>query len=121
MVTELDKYTTLTGKSGTKYDFSLWTFDDFDDIKGTFTGEGLYLFTRRFRIDEGYKHEYIYLGETEDYYERYDNHHKEDCIKKHKSNCIGFYSMTNSSEEKRKAVEDDILAAYNFPCNDKNN
>ena len=121
MVSELGKITTLTGISGIKYEFSLWSFDDFDDIKKTFTGEGLYLFTKRYEATDGYRHKYIYLGETEDYYTRYDNHHKEECIKMQNSNCIGFYSMPNSSENERKSVEDDLLAAYNFPCNNKNN
>lgn len=121
MVNELNKVTTLTGKSGTKYEFSLWTFDEFDDIKRTFTGEGLYLFTKRFATDDGFRHRYIYLGETEDYFTRYDSHHKEECIKYHESNCIGFYSMPNSLKEERTAVEDDLLEAYDFPCNDKNN
>lgn len=121
MVNELNKITTLTGKSGNEYEFNLWTFDEFDDVKRTFTGEGLYLFTKRYLTDDGFRHRYIYLGETGDYYSRYDNHQKELCIKKNESNCIGFYSMPNSSENERLGAESDLLEAYNFPCNDKNN
>ena len=40
MVEELNKVTTLEGISGKKYVFSLWTFEDFDDVKSTFTGGG---------------------------------------------------------------------------------
>lgn len=121
MVNELGKITTLVGKSGRKYEFSLWSFDDFDDVKSTFTGGGLYLFTNRHLSDGVFKHTYIYLGETGDYYTRYDGHHKEECIKKNHSNCIGFYSMQNATEKERKEVEEDLLANYVFPCNTINN
>jgi len=122
MVRELNKVTTLTGKSGKKYEFFLWSFDEFDDIQRTFKGSGLYLFTNRHKDERGvFKHSYIYLGETGDYFTRYDNHHKEKCIVTHNSNCIGFYSMPNSSEEERIDLEDDLLAAYFFPCNKADN
>ncbi len=121
MVKELGKVTTLSGKSGKDYEFNLWSFDEFEDIKNTFKGGGLYLFTRRVYSENEYWHHYIYLGETEDYYTRYNSHHKEVCIKNYESNCIGFYSMPNATEEERKAAEDDLLDAYNFPCNSANN
>lgn len=121
MVNELGKITTLTGASGIKYKFTLWTFDEFEDIKNTFTGEGLYLFTKRYLTDKGFMHYYIYLGETDNYYTRYNNHHKEESINEYGSNCIGFYAMSNSTEEERKVAEDDLLSAYDFPCNDTYN
>lgn len=121
MVEELNKITELRGKSGENYQFSLWLFEDFDDIKSTFTGGGLYLFTNRHSDQEIYKHSYIYLGETGDYFTRFDNHHKEQCIRLHNANCIGFYSMPDADEDTRKAAEDDLLDNYNFPCNNANN
>ena len=121
MVKELSKTITLKGRSGEEYKFSLWSFEDFDDIKGTFTGAGLYLFTNRRLSDRGYKHTYIYLGETSDYYTRYNDYHKEECIKNHSSNCIGFYSMPNATEDERKIAEEDLLGNYSFPCNTANN
>lgn len=121
MVKEVGRVTTLTGRSGTEYEFSLWTFDEFDDIKGTFTGGGLYLFTNRHFVNGEYRHSYIYLGESGDYFNRYDNHHKESDIILHNANCIGFYSMPNSTEMQRKIAEEDLLAHYLFPCNIVNN
>ena len=120
MVHELGKVTTLEGKTGKKYQFSLWSFDDFDDLKNTFTGGGLYIFTNRHKDTDKYRHLYLYLGETGDYYTRYNSHHKELCIRKCNSNCIGFYSMPNATEEERITVEEDILSNYNFPCNSNN-
>ena len=117
MVYELGKTTKLTGVSGKEYLFNLWTFDDFDDVKQTFRGCGLYLFTNR-HLDGGkYRHTYIYIGQTGDFYTRYNNHHKENCLRNQEVNCIGFFSMPNSVEEDRKTVENDILSKYDFPCN----
>lgn len=121
MVRELNKTTTLTGTSNKQYRFELWGFDDFDDVKNTFTGGGLYLFTNRYKDGDVYRHSYLYLGETGDYYTRYNSHHKEFCIRDNNANCIGFYSMPNATEEERKTAENDILSNYNFPCNVDNN
>lgn len=121
MVRTLNKTTVLKGRSGKEYVFNLWSYDDFNDIKGSFTGGGLYLFTRRYWDGEKYMHSYIYLGETGDYYTRFNNHHKEQCIRLHQANCIGFYPMPGATEEQRQAAEEDLLAAYNFPCNTTDN
>ena len=121
MLKKLNKTMTLTGKSGKEYEFDLWSFEDFDDVKGAFEGSGLYVFTRRYLDGNKYKHNRIYLGETGDYSTRFDNHHREQCIRKHGANCIGLYSMPNSTEKQRKDAENDLLEAYNFPCNDQNN
>lgn len=121
MVNELGKVTILNGLTGKKYQFSLWSFEVFDDVKNTFTGGGLYLFTKRYSDGEVYRHSYIYLGETGDYFTRFNNHHKEQSIKFFKANCIGFYPMLNATEENRKLAERDLLNNYNFPCNTDNN
>lgn len=121
MVKELNKTTNLTTNTGTVYKFRLWLFDDFDDIKQTFKGSGLYLFTKRYKANTGYRHKYLYLGETGDFYTRYDNHHKEEDIKNNDANCIGFYSMPNSTEEERLKTEKELLNSYDFTCNDINN
>lgn len=121
MVRELNKTTVLTGKSGTEYRFHLWEFDDFDDVKATFQGGGLYLFTRREYVDGVYKHTYLYLGKTLNYFTRYDNHHKEQTIRRQQSNCIGFYPMSFASNDEMEEAENDILNNYGFPCNIANN
>lgn len=121
MVKELKKVTILEGNSGNKYQFSLWSFEEFDDIKGSFTGGGLYLFTKRYDDEGVFRHFYIYLGETENYFTRFDFHHKEQSIRLHDANCIGFYPMPNADEKECKAAEADLLANYDFPCNTVNN
>jgi len=122
MLKELGKTTSLTGQSGQKYVFNLYSFDAYDDIKDAWKSvPALYLFTRRYVSNGAYYHTYIYLGETGDLSTRFLNHHKEDCIKQNSSNCIGIYTNVSTVEEERFAVEKDILLANSFPCNDQNN
>lgn len=122
MITQLNKTTTLKGKSGKEYVFNLYSFDDFNDLVTEITAEkaALYLFTNRYSSNGKYYHNYIYLGETGDISSRYSGHHKEACIKKHNANCIGFW-WAPDNEDKRRAAETDILEANNFPCNEVNN
>lgn len=118
MITKLDKTLTLEGESGKEYAFKLSTFDKFEDVKDGFTGHGLYVFTKR---DSQCKHTLIYLGMASTLETRFDNHHKEKCIKANGANCLGIYHMNNSTKEARKEAESDILAANNFTCNDQEN
>ncbi len=122
MVKELGRTTTLKGQSGKEYVFSLYLFDSFEDLKSAWENfPALYLFTQRYSSNGAYYHNYIYLGETGDLSTRFDSHHKEQCIIKHQSNCIGIYKNVPQDETKRKEVEKDILMANDFPCNEQNN
>lgn len=119
---KLYKILTLTGISGNEYEFTLYSFDDFDELSEEIDEArgALYLFTKRHLKNGQYFHDYIYLGETSDISTRYGNHHKKECIMSHRGNCIGFY-YTDVDDDTRKAMEKDILDAYDFPCNDMNN
>lgn len=119
---DLNKVTILKGKSGKKYTFSLFSFDNFEELSDELNEEkgALYLFTKRNLKNGKYVHDYIYLGETSDISTRYGNHHKRRCIMSYGSNCIGFF-FTDKDEDDRKAMENDILEANDFPCNDINN
>lgn len=121
MIKTINKTVTLKGTSGREYVFELYSFDKYDDVKGAFTEvPALYLFGK-LNADQSF-FDYIYLGETSNLHERYDNHMKEDCIKHHGANGIGIYALEEfRNEAKRKAAEKDLLDAINFPCNDKNN
>lgn len=111
----------LNGISGKQYLFDLYVFDLFDELKEAFAAKpAIYLFTRRSPSVEGFTHDLVYLGETEDLSRRFVHHHKEDCIVSHHSNCIGLHAVSQSEEE-RKAIEEDILSAYDFPCNNQHN
>lgn len=112
---------TLNGISGREYIFDLYTFDFFYELRSAFVEKSsLYLFTRRHATSEGFTHDLVYLGETGNLARRFDNHHKEAEIMAHYANCIGIHA-TPPDEDQRKHIEADILAAYDFPCNEQLN
>lgn len=122
MFLNIEKTTTIKGISGKEYQFRLYTFGDFDEIKPVWKPiPALYLFTRRELSNGAYYHTYLYLGETGDLSQRFSNHHKERDIMSHGANCIGIYSNVPNDESERIKLENDILLANKFPCNDQNN
>ncbi len=107
----------LTGMSGREYLFSLYTFDSFNDLKNAFKPlSAVYVFTKRSYETNDFCHDLIYLGETSNLANRYDQHHKESSIVSHGANCIGLY-VFSGSDETRLQIEKDLLDAYDFPCN----
>lgn len=122
MVSKLGKTLTLTGASGKQYEFQLFSFDDYEEIKRYFNEvPALYIFVR-LTADKLRYEEVIYLGETGNVHTRYDNHHRENCIKSRNANCIGFYQEEGFGiEANRKAAEKDLLDANIFHCNRENN
>ena len=120
MFTNIGKTTTIKGESGKEYQFQLYTFDTFEDIKSAWNSiPALYLFTRRELSNGAYFHTYLYLGETGDLSTRFQNHHKESEIMSHSANCIGIYSHVPADEPGRLNLERDLLLANKFPCNDQ--
>ena len=59
----------------------------------------------------------IYIGETGDLSERFDNHHRWDCITEDYG--ATHICVHESSEDKKKrcAEESDLIANYDPPCN----
>ncbi|MGD0037567.1 MAG: GIY-YIG nuclease family protein [Bacteroidota bacterium] len=102
---------TFSGKSGTSYEFFAYSTDtEFNAVAG------VYVVTRRTLDNSSHaSHTRIYVGQTEDLSVRFDNHHKADCFKKHKANCICIYR--EDSEGQRLAIEQDLIEKYNPPCN----
>ncbi len=75
---------TFKGKSGTSYKFNVYPL-------GTPLKEvgGIYCITRRSKNAQGeYTHKIIYVGRTEDFSARFDDHHKAECFAKYDANCI---------------------------------
>ncbi|MAT56654.1 MAG: hypothetical protein CMF23_01625 [Ignavibacteriae bacterium] len=104
---------TFTGKSGSKYEFTIYSFDtDFKDNVSC-----VYFVTKRSQSSNGnHSHTRIYVGETSDLSERFSNHHKQKCFKKNNANCICIY--LEKSEKTRLEIEQDLIDNYNPPCND---
>ena len=58
----------------------------------------------------------IYIGETEDISERFDNHHKMPCIRQNGAAHICVHKSSEDKEE-RCAEESDLIANYHPVCN----
>ena len=59
----------------------------------------------------------IYVGETEDISERFDNHHKMPCILRNGATYISVHKG-NDDKKVRCAEESDLIANYHPVCND---
>ncbi len=57
----------------------------------------------------------LYVGQTGDLSERFDAHHKVSCFNRHGKTHIGI--LLESNEQKRLAIEQDLIASYNPDCN----
>jgi len=100
------------GESGKQYEFTVYP------INNTFNPNisCVYFVTERTKeFAGGYSHTKIYVGETADLSERFNNHHKQDCFNRYNANCICIY--LESSEIKRFEIEQDLIDNYNPPCN----
>jgi hypothetical protein len=102
---------TITGKSQTKYTFSMYPLPvNFTKVAG------LYLFTR---LEGNGLHTYVYLGKAVDLSVRFDDHHKKDCIKKNKASHLSICLIAD--EKTRDKAEVDVLEAIKTSCNDQHN
>lgn len=121
MVTDLKVNLTLTGASGKSYLFNLYGYDSFEQLKNAFKPlAAIYVFSQRYANEGDFNHHLIYLGQTGDLSTRYDDHHKESEINSNYGNCIWIH-VFNGSDTEREEAEKDILAAYDFSCNEVNN
>jgi len=98
----------LKGASGTEYTFYIYAKDT------TFQKFGaVYAITRK--EDDSLTHNIIYIGQTGDTSERFDNHHRIGCFNKYKWNRICIHSDDN--EKSRLKKESDLIEKYNPDCN----
>jgi hypothetical protein len=96
------------GKSGKTYQY--WIYP----LPPNFSSEpGNYIFAKQ--TSPG-KWTPVYIGQTDDLSERFDDHHKMPCIKSHGATHIHAHKNTNG-ETTRKAEEADLIARWNPPCN----
>jgi len=102
----------LKGASGTEYGFEVYPLDTKFKAIGA-----VYAITRRFQNAQGgFNHDVIYIGQTGDLSERFDQHHQADCFGRHKANCACIHA--DDSERSRLRKEADLIEAENPPCND---
>ena len=58
----------------------------------------------------------VYIGQTSDLDERFDNHHKMPCINRNGATHIHAHRSSSDEKERRKE-ETDLIANYSPPCN----
>ena len=93
---------TARGRSGTTYNFDLYPLGTaFKALPG------VYVILQTTNP--------IYVGQTGDLSERFDNHHKASEIARYRADRIGV--LVERSAERRLAIEQDLRSAYNWPAN----
>lgn len=98
---------TISGKSKRTYKFDLYPKSySWNSVAG------VYLVLRQSMS----KYDPIYIGETSDLGDRFQNHHKRTCFERNGWTHLGFLHEKNL--KKRRAIESDILGNYKWYCND---
>jgi len=97
------------GTSGKKYKYWIYKIDTtFEAVAGN------YVFARN--IDQKYWQP-VYIGQTSDLSERFDDHHKMPCIKQEEATHIHVHKSSDNEAE-RLAEESDLVKKWNPICND---
>jgi hypothetical protein len=101
----------LVGTSKKTYNFTVYPKST------TFTAVGgIYAITRRYQKEDGkFSHDTIYIGQTGNLSERFDNHHRIACFNRHNWTSICVHRDDN--EQSRLAKEKDLIGSQNPPCN----
>lgn len=96
------------GQSDTKYHYWIYPIDTtFDAVLGN------YIFAKEIRSQEFIP---IYIGETGDLSERFDDHHAMPCIRRNGATHIHVHK-SSEDQEVRRAEESDLIAKWNPVCN----
>lgn len=99
---------TWMGKSGKGYTYWLYKIDtNFDAVPAN------YIFCKETAEN---KVQAIYIGETGDLSERFDNHHRMPCIKREGATGICTHKSSGDGDV-RRSEESDLIANYNPTCN----
>ncbi|MBW9267381.1 MAG: GIY-YIG nuclease family protein [Candidatus Thiodiazotropha sp. (ex. Lucinisca nassula)] len=97
----------IQGASGTTYRFTVYPWGtQFQSFGAVYTV---------LRNNGGGRYSILYVGQTGDMEERFDDHHKQRCFDRNGKTHIGVLPEPN--EQRRLAIESDLVNAYNPPCN----
>lgn len=109
------------------YKFTLYSLDGFrfnqkieiDSISEN--DKGLYYFGKRYSKNGKFCHKCLYLGKSDNLYQRplTSSHEKWDKLKENECNCIGIYKC--KCNENPKDIESQILAKHKFTLNIQEN
>lgn len=98
----------LKGARGTQYTYWLYP------IGAPFDAQpGNYFFAR---LNPDGRYTVLYIGETGDLSERFDNHHKMPCVKANGGTHIAAHKSA-ANQQVRRTEEQDLIAAYHPVCN----
>ena len=105
--TEVLPRVALVGASGRSFSFAVF------DLRTNFDPNqpAVYVVMRA----EAGQYVVIYVGQTQDLVDRFADHHKEACMARYQANCIAAQVVRDEAE--RLAIENDLITAYNPPCN----
>ena len=99
---------TAVGASGREYKFGVYPWGQAFKPVG-----GVYLVLKQTGPQPNY--DVLYVGQTGDLSERFDNHHKQWCFDKNAKTHIAV--MVVNTERERLAFESDLLGNYRTVCN----
>jgi len=97
------------GRSGTKYHY--WVYDIGTSLK---QAAGNYVFASQ---TEPGRYRPIYVGQTADLSERFENHHQMPCIRQYGATHICAHTH-DAGEAARRTEETDIIQRWNPVCNE---
>jgi predicted GIY-YIG superfamily endonuclease len=98
---------TVNGVSGTQYEFGVYVWGtSFKPIGG------VYLVLKKLPAGN---YNILYIGQTSDLSERFDNHHQAACFVRNGRTHIGV--LVEGSEQRRLAIETDLIRNYRTSCN----
>ncbi len=102
----------VKGESGNSYTFHVYSKDtQFRHIGA------IYIFVRLTSKDGNISTKALYIGETEDLYNRIEEHEKWECVLKH--GCTHICTMREEDRKKRLAIETDLRHKYDTYCNNQ--
>jgi hypothetical protein len=98
---------TVTGASGAQYEFEVYPWGTSFKPLG-----GVYLVLRK---EPTGRYTILYIGQTGDLSERFDNHHKENCFTRNGKTHIAV--RLEALESRRLTIESDLIRGINTTCN----
>lgn len=98
---------TVSGKSGVTHEFEVYRWGTTFNSVG-----GLYLVLKKQPTG---KYGLLYVGQTGDLSERFDNHHKQTSFDRHGKTHIAVKG--EGAEKKRLSIESDLIQNYQPVCN----
>lgn len=101
---------TFSGKSGKSYNLSGYTLNTQFKPVGA-----IYALCKQYLSNGKNQYEVLYIGQTGDLSNRFDDHHKMPCALGNGANCI--YVLTEKNEKTRFQIEADLIQAFSPPCN----